>query len=92
MQIDRNRLDEFCLRQLKDNGFITQGTVAVEESAEYVKEICKFMRGSGNRSHLIEEMADVIITMHQMMHNFGITDGEIADAIEYKMRRTAWRK
>lgn len=85
-------LFEFCKHQIETNGFVEQSIVAVEEASEYTKELCKFMRGCGNRTHLIEEMADVVITLSQMMYYFGVDEQQLDDVIDYKIRRASWRK
>lgn len=43
-----------------------QLTVAVEEMAELIKEICKRQRGIGSLDHIREEIADVRICLEQM--------------------------
>lgn len=86
------KLFEFCKKQIEENGFLTQATVAIEEASEYIKELTKFMRGSGNRSHVIEEMADVVITLSEMMLYFAVDEEQLDDVIDYKIRREQWRK
>ncbi|WP_141722836.1 hypothetical protein [Cellulosilyticum sp. I15G10I2] len=48
-----------------------QLTVATEELAELIKEICKYVRGIGNKEHLAEEVADVEIVLSQLEIIYG---------------------
>lgn len=41
------------------------------------KEICKDFRGKLNREHLIEEMADVLIMLDQMLLLYKISGEEV---------------
>lgn len=65
--------------QTYTNAFIqygeeTQMIVALEELSEVQKELCKFMRGLGNKEHLAEEIADATIMLEQMRYIFGVND------------------
>lgn len=44
-----------------------QTMMALEEMAELAKELCKASRGLGNVEHIAEEIADVQITLEQMI-------------------------
>ena len=48
-------------------GVRAQKLMAIEEMSELTKEICKDFRGKLDREHLIEEMADVLIMLDQML-------------------------
>ena len=73
------------------NALITYGEskqciVALEELSECAKEICKAMRGKGDREHLAEEIADARICLEQMIYFFGL--GEDVDRwIDSKINR-----
>lgn len=54
-----------------------QKLMAIEEMSELTKEICKDFRGKLNREHLIEEMADVLIMMDQMLLLYKISGEEV---------------
>lgn len=61
------------------NALITYGEskqciVALEELSECAKEICKAMRGKGDREHLAEEIADATIMLEQMVYFFGLEE------------------
>lgn len=68
-------------------GVRTQKLMAIEEMSELTKEICKDFRGQLNREHLIEEMADVTITIDQLMIMYKISGDEIQQMRERKMER-----
>lgn len=51
-----------------------QMVVAVEELSECQKEICKFLRGEGDVSHLAEEVADATIVLEQLIMMFSIAN------------------
>lgn len=64
-----------------------QKLMAIEEMAELTKEICKDFRGKMDREHLIEEMADVLITMDQLMIMYEISVDEFQQMRERKIER-----
>lgn len=49
-------------------GDTNQIVVAIEELSELQKELCKLLRGSGDREHIAEEIADVQIMLDQLLH------------------------
>ena len=61
--------------------------IAIEEFSECTKEITKFIRGKGDRDHLIEEMADVYICLKHLQDIYRINDEEIDDMMEKKLDR-----
>ena len=64
-----------------------QKLMAIEEMSELTKEICKDFRGKLNREHLIEEMADVLIMLDQMLLLYKISGEEIVSMCERKVER-----
>ena len=64
-----------------------QKLMAIEEMSELTKEICKDFRGKLNREHLVEEMADVLITIEQLAIIYEISDVAIFDACYEKIER-----
>lgn len=64
-----------------------QKLVAIEEMSELTKEICKDFRGQLNREHLIEELADVTITIDQLMMMYEISEEKIVSMCIRKMNR-----
>lgn len=72
---------------IKTYGEHAQKLMAIEEMSELTKEICKDFRGKLDREHLIEEMADVTITIDQLMMMYKITFEEIQKVRERKFER-----
>lgn len=73
------------------NAFIQYGEekqtiVAIEELSEAQKELCKFMRGLGNKEHLAEEIADATIMLEQMRYIFDVND-MVSQKMDEKIRR-----
>ena len=64
-----------------------QKLMAIEEMSELTKEICKDFRGKLDREHLIEEVADVLITLEQLTIIYEISDKEIMLMLEKKIER-----
>ena len=64
-----------------------QKLMAIEEMSELTKEICKDFRGKLNRENLIEEMADVLIMLDQMLLMYKISGDEIQRMRERKIER-----
>lgn len=64
-----------------------QKLMAIEEMSELTKEVCKDFRGKLDREHLIEEIADVLITLDQMLLIYEISEEEIYLMCERKMER-----
>ena len=51
----------------------SQAKMMIEEMSELTKELCKLFRGETEKSHILEEMADVQIMLDQMRMIFGDT-------------------
>jgi hypothetical protein len=73
------------------NAFIAYGEdnqliVALEELSECQKEICKYLRGKGNKANLAEEIADATIMLEQVRMIFGINE-DVCLAMDEKVRR-----
>lgn len=82
-------------------GIERQSLVAMEELSELQKAISKLVRNpeektkplefKGLRNNLIEEMADVLICMDQLIEYYQIQGIEIQDTIQAKQERQAKR-
>lgn len=59
--------DAVFRQALETYGPQAQTMMALEEMAELAKELCKASRGLGNVEHIAEEIADVQITLEQMI-------------------------
>lgn len=103
----KNKFVWFCFDKkirnetLKRYGIERQSLVAMEELAELQKAISKLVRNpeektkplefKGLRNNLIEEMADVLICMDQLIEFYKISQYEIQDIIQAKQERQAKR-
>ena len=72
---------------IKTYGEKAQKLMAIEEMSELTKEICKDFRGLLDREHLIEELADVLIMLDQMLLMYKVSGEEICQMCERKMER-----
>lgn len=92
-QINNETMDRY--------GIERQSLVAMEELSELQKAISKLVRYpeertkpfdfKGLRNNLIEEMADVLICMDQLINFYKIDRSEIQDTIQAKQKRQAKR-
>lgn len=74
-------------KAIKTYGEKAQKLMAIEEMSELTKEICKDFRGKLDREHLIEEIADVTITIDQLIMMYEISEEEIISMCIKKMER-----
>lgn len=74
-------------KAIKTYGKKAQKLMAIEEMSELTKEICKDFRGMLDREHLIEEIADVTITLEQILLMYEISIDEIRQMRERKLER-----
>jgi NTP pyrophosphatase (non-canonical NTP hydrolase) len=75
---------------LEKFGWKMQATVCVEELSELQKELCKYIRSGGDPDHIAEEIADVLITVDQMVQLFDCAEA-VARWEEAKVERLAER-
>lgn len=68
---------EIFNKAMSTYGEKAQKLMAIEEMSELTKEICKDFRGELNRENLIEEMADVLIMLDQMLILYKISGEEV---------------
>ena len=67
-------------------GYSHQQTKCIEEMSELTKEFCKEKDGKGDIKHIAEEIADVLITIDQMIIYHDIYD-LVAQYREQKLER-----
>lgn len=75
--ISRKEIINTYKQAIKTYGEHAQKLMAIEEMSELTKEICKDFRWKLNREHLIEEMADVLIMLDQMLILYKISGEEV---------------
>lgn len=68
---DRNAIYD---RAIAKWGEAHQIIKCVEEMSELIKEICKSSEGTKNQFHMAEEIADVLITMEQLIKIFALEE------------------
>lgn len=66
-------------------------TKTMEECAELQVELSKQIHAQGNIMHLLEEMADVYISLWLIQEVFTISQEEIDKAIDVKLKRNEFR-
>ena len=73
-------IDSYLLkRSIEHYGKDVQSTVCMEECAELIQAISKEKRGKSDKSHLAEEMADVIICIEMLQEIYSISDDMISE-------------
>ena len=81
-------IDSYVLkRSIEHYGKDLQSTVCMEECAELIQAISKEKRGKSDKSHLAEEMADVIICIEMLKEIYSISDDMISEWIQIKEAR-----
>lgn len=88
--IDYEERREIYAAAIMQHGAQLQAVVALEELSEAQKEICKFLRYSGNADHLAEEIADAAIMLEQMSMAFHIRT-QVCSWMDRKVQRLADR-
>lgn len=73
----RKEIIDTYKQAIETYGVRAQKLMAIEEMSELTKEICKDFRGKLDREHLIEEMADVLIMLDQMLLLYKISGEEV---------------
>lgn len=68
-----------------------QIVVAIEELSELTKELCKTLRSQPNPQNILEELADCHIVLQEMQLLFNITDVDLIQQINKKVKRTKQR-
>ena len=85
-KFNRSQRNEVYESALKKWGLEMQATVAIEEMSEVQKEICKMLRGNGNRENLAEEIADAKIMIEQISQIYNI-NASVEAWIDYKISK-----
>jgi NTP pyrophosphatase (non-canonical NTP hydrolase) len=86
-----NISDDLCKDVIEFYGSEQTTVVAMEECAEVIQELSKFIREKGNKRHLAEEIADVLITLKEVCMVYDIKKEDIQNTIIYKQFRQARR-
>ena len=89
MKVNINK--EIVSKSLDTYGNGIQLVVCMEELSELSQAISKEIRGIGDRSNLVEEMADVIICLEILKQIFAVTNVEIEEWVKFKQERNLKR-
>ena len=73
----RKEIIDTYKQAIETYGVRAQKLMAIEEMSELAKEICKDFRWELNQENLIEEMADVLIMLDQMLILYKISGEEV---------------
>lgn len=83
--------DENIEKLIKSEGIQNTKYIIQEELGEFQKEISKDLRGKLNKNNLLEEIADVVIVMHMAKFIYNISDEELEEWVNKKMKRNLER-
>ena len=83
--------NEIVRHMIEDRAWRMHATKAMEECAELQVELSKHICGQGDRMHLLEEMADVYISLWIIQEVFDIPTDDIDKAIDVKLKRNEFR-
>jgi len=61
--------------------------IVMEELAELSKEISKELRGKGDQYNILEELADVQLSIYYVQEVCGVNNDDLHKAMNIKMRR-----
>lgn len=87
-QLDKRRLRDVTRKAISSSkSRKLEFIMVMEELAELSQQAAKAGRGIGNRESLIEEMADVCLSLVRLQELYGISTLELNKAINVKMDR-----
>ena len=78
-------------KSIKHYGEGIQSVVCMEELSELSQAISKEIRGIGDRSNLVEEIADVTICLEILKQIFAVTNVELEEWVKFKQERNLKR-
>lgn len=68
-------------------GEIDTATNATEECSELIQCVSKQIRGTENKSHMEEEIGDVLIAVSNLIYIYGLSDKAIQTWVNIKQNR-----
>lgn len=87
MQNEKKCCAEIIKEAIEKWGNELQTVVCMEECSELIKECSKMLRGKGNKSHLIEEIADVKICLVMLEKMYEISAIDVNAVMLEKIER-----
>ena len=82
---------EIVQHMIEDRAWRMHATKTMEECAELQVELSKHICGQGDSMHLLEEMADVYLSLWIIQEVFDIPTDDIDKAIDVKLKRNEFR-
>lgn len=64
-----------------------QSTVCMEECGELIQAISKMKRGKNNYTNLVEEMADVLISIEMLKEIYHVDESDLEGWVNFKVNR-----
>lgn len=84
---DKDRFESITHKSLSANGEQESMIIVMEELAELSQATSKQLRSKGDYYNLIEEMADVIISLQLIKDNYNISKEDLIKSINTKIDR-----
>lgn len=79
------------IKILADRNGMNESYYVIEESSELIKELIKYKRGFDNKDKIVEECADVLLTINILLTAMGISDEEVNKIMASKAIRAVER-
>jgi NTP pyrophosphatase (non-canonical NTP hydrolase) len=79
------------IKILADRNGMNESYYVIEESSELIKELIKYKRGFDNKDKIVEECADVLLTINILLTAMGISDEEVNNIMTSKAIRAVER-
>jgi len=77
------------LRQIiRHYGDVPQLVKSIEESAEFIQAMTKYLGDAKERDHVIDEMADLFVMLKQVAIILHIPKEHIQERMDFKIKRT----
>lgn len=88
----RNHVNEELIKQICDY-YGKEGTlvVAMEECAELIQCVSKELRGKSDKTHMEEEIGDVLISISNLIYICDLDEEKIQRWIDFKQNRQMGR-
>lgn len=83
MIIDRDLIEII----VEKYGTKLQDVILIEELSELQKEMTKYIRGKGVLSHMTEEIAHCLTSIHVAMYIHGISENDVKKEIDKKREK-----
>lgn len=75
------------LKKLAQRNGVEQDVFVLEEMSELQKELMKHRRGKENRNEIVDECADVLLTILILLEVYNASEKEIKSLMDFKLNR-----